>query len=268
MNKQILVLLFFVLLLSACGAQKSWEDEEVTEENHWLLSDDVKVIWTLEENQTSDIHSATLIRLEIKKKNGETIEDFGINHEKLLHLMIISKDLSYFNHIHPEYIGNGIFEIATEFPMSGEYRLIADFKPKQGSAMSKMEWVNVSGDIAQPTPVVPDIELAKVIDEKLVTLLIDEIGAKKEVTLKFSITDAESGEPITDLEPYLGAIGHVVILSENGEEYVHVHAEDGQGEGPDANFEATFLQSGIYKIWGQFQREGQVFTVAYVVNVP
>ncbi|HZG74860.1 MAG TPA: hypothetical protein VEZ72_03290, partial [Paenibacillus sp.] len=72
---------------------------------------------------------------------------------------------------------------------------------------------------------------------------------------------------IADLEPYLGAIGHVVVLSEDGERYVHVHAEADQGSGPDAMFETTFQKAGLYKIWGQFQHRGDVFTVSYVVEV-
>ena len=69
-----------------------------------------------------------------------------MNHEKLLHLIIVSKDLSYFNHVHPEYKGKGVFEIENEFPAGGEYRMVADFKPTDGNSMSKMEWVMVEGE--------------------------------------------------------------------------------------------------------------------------
>lgn len=268
MNKLMLVLMLFVLLLSACSAPTKWEDEEIQEVSTRILSDQVKVDWTLENNQASDHKAGTLIRLEVKKTDGVPIEQFDINHEKLLHLIIISKDLSYFNHIHPEYKGRGVFEITDEFPMGGEYRLIADFKPSKGDSMTKMTWLEVEGDLIESKPVTPDIELAHVTDGKLVELFINEYAVKKEVTLKFSITGAESGNPITDLEPYLGAIGHVVVLSEDGENYVHVHAEEGQGAGPDALFETSFPKSGIYKIWGQFQHQGQVFTAPFVINVP
>lgn len=268
MSKRILFILWMTMLLSACGSKPSWENEEVSVASHRILADDVKAVWTLDGGQASGSGGAKLIRIEIKKKDGGRINEFDINHEKLLHLIVISKDLSYFNHIHPEYKGNGVFEIANDFPAGGEYRLIADFKPTGGDSMTKMEWVRIEGESARPVPAVPDASLDKTVDGKRVKLTIDQLAANKEVTLKFSFRDDRTNQPITDLEPYLGAIGHVVILSEDGERYVHVHAEEGQGTGPDATFETEFPKSGIYKIWGQFQKDNQVFTVSYVVPVP
>jgi len=115
---------------------------------------------------------------------------------------------------------------------------------------------------------VSDEKLVRVVDGKRVALAMEGLEAKKPMKLTFTLTDEKTNQPVSDLQPYLGAIGHVVILSEDGERYVHVHAEEGQSMGPDAVFEATFPRSGIYKLWGQFQRNQQVFTAAYVVNVP
>ncbi|CAN7765491.1 hypothetical protein LJR153_007238 [Paenibacillus sp. LjRoot153] len=270
MNKRLLIFLMtiMILFLSACGTKSSWENETVTAVSTRLLSDDVKAVWTFNDDQASGSGMKKLIQVEIKKKDGGRIEDFKVNHEKLLHLMVVSKDLSYFNHIHPDYKGGGVFEIVNDFPAGGEYRLIADFKPAEGDAMTKMEWVRIEGDSAKPLPIIPDMRLVKTIEGKRVELAIDQLAAAKELTLKFSLTDEKTGGLITDLQPYLGAIGHVVILTEDGERYLHVHAEEGQGTGPDAVFETSFPKSGIYKIWGQFQRDNQVFTAAFVVNVP
>ncbi|WP_066308784.1 hypothetical protein [Bacillus sp. FJAT-29814] len=255
-----LFILPFVLLLSACsgGTDESWENEEVTEASTRLLADDVVVLWKVD---------GSTIKLKIVQDDGKPIEKFDINHEKLLHLIIVSKDLSYFNHIHPEYKGAGLFEITNDFPSGGEYKLIADFKPADGGAMTKMEWVKVKGKQSETVPLVVDETLEKTMDGKKVTLKTEALGASKELTLKFTLLDAISGQPITDLEPYLGSIGHVVVMSEDGERYLHVHAVDGQGSGPEALFETNFPKSGVYKIWAQFQRDGEVFTVSYVVKV-
>ncbi|WP_274364036.1 hypothetical protein [Paenibacillus thermotolerans] len=270
MNKKmvslLLLMLMSVMLLSACGSKPSWEEEELAVVSDRVMSDNVDVKWTLSESESGS-GEGTRIRLEITNK-GEPIRDFDITHEKLLHLIVVSKDLSYFNHIHPEYKGDGVFEIVNDFPAGGEYRVIADFRPSNGDSMSKLEWVKVEkGESAPPLPVVPDESLVKAVDGNKVSLATGGLTAKEDTVLTFSIADEQTGEPVTDLEPYLGAVGHVVILSEDGERYVHVHAEEGQGSGPDAVFETQFPRAGIYKVWGQFQRNGEVFTVSYVVNV-
>jgi len=271
MNKKRLwpfMLLTLILLLSACSSQPSWENETVTNVSHRVLSDDVQAVWSVDDGKGSTDSGAKMIRLEIKKKDGSPIEDFEINHEKLLHLMVIRKDLSYFNHVHPEYQGGGVFEIMSDFPSGGEYRFIADFKPTEGDSMTKMEWMHIEGENTEPVPIVPDESLDKTFEGNRVTLAIDQLAANKESVLQFSITDEKTGQPVSDLQPYLGAIGHVVILTEDGERYLHVHAEEGQGTGPIARFETSFPKSGTYKIWGQFQRNNHVFTTSYVVNVP
>jgi hypothetical protein len=237
--------------------------------NSRILSDDVKVAWSVTDNQAprSDEGKNKNIQLTITKKDGSSINDFDITHEKLLHLIIVSQDLSWFNHIHPEYKGSGVFEIADDIPAGGNYRFIADFKPKGGDSMSKLEWIQMGGVQAVPSPITPDNLQDKVVGGTRIALAIDKPEARKELTLAFKLTDESTGEPVTDIEPYLGAIGHVVILRQDGEKYLHVHAEDGQGSGPEASFETEFPQPGVYKIWGQFQRHGQVLTASYVIDI-
>ncbi|WP_308639781.1 hypothetical protein [Paenibacillus silvisoli] len=268
MNKWIWSLLALCLLLSACSSKPSWEEEQLEEESHRILDGDVEAIWTVNRETKKEHPDTASIRLELTKRGGDPIESFDLNHEKLLHLMVVSEDLSFFSHIHPEYKGKGRFEIEAVIPAGGKYRLIADFKPAGGDSMTKMTWVTLDGPAASPVPVEPDKSLIDEADGATVSLKIDRLAAKADTTLTFDITDTAIGQPVTDLQPYLGAIGHVVVLSENGEKYVHVHAEGEQGSGPTALFETSFPGAGIYKIWAQFQREGRVFTVSYAVDVP
>jgi hypothetical protein len=265
MNKPALIFTLCCLLvfLVGCKSGKTWEDETLQEVSQRLLSEDVKAVWNVEHaapDQTSRI------RLRLRKLDGMPIERFSLNHEKLLHLMIVSKDLSYFQHIHPEYVGDGTFEIDNHFPAGGDYKLIADFKPAEGDAMIKTEWVNVPGPAAPFQPITSNAQMVSKAGGARVKLDIDKLSAKSDALLTFTLHDDASGEPITDLEPYLGAIGHVVILSKDAERYIHVHAEEGQRSGPQAIFEAVFPSPGLYKIWGQFQRGGQVLTVDFVIE--
>ncbi|TDF97205.1 hypothetical protein [Paenibacillus piri] len=232
-----------------------------------IKSDAVKALWTLAGGKKPQANQDTSIRIEIQN-GGKPIEQFDVNHEQKQHLIIVSKDLSYFHHIHPEYKGNGVFEITTRFPAGGDYKLIADFVPTGGSAMNKMEWVHIEGAPAKSKPIQPDASLTQTVDGKQVTLAFDRLKANEELTLTYTIKDASTKAPITNLQPYLGAIGHVVILTDDAEQYLHVHPMDETSSGPDAKFMTTFPKSGVYKIWGQFKHNDQVFTVPFVIKVP
>jgi Cu+-exporting ATPase len=223
-----------------------------------------KAVWSTENAQAGE---DTTIRIHIQDENGKPVDKLDINHEKLLHLIVVSKDLSYFDHIHPEYKGNGEFEIVHVFPHGGEYKLIADYKPTGGNDTTETEWVHIEGTSADAVPLEPDHAHSKVVDGVEVTLVNDHPEAGKDFELTFRLTDAKTKEPITDLEPYLGAVGHVVILSENTEQYLHVHPIDEKAKGPEAQFATIFPNSGLYKIWAQFQRDGKILTVPFVIEV-
>ena len=210
----------------------------------------------------------TTITINIKDKNGKPIDKFDIVHEKQMHFIIVSKDLSFFNHIHPDYKGNGEFTVTTQFPTAGEFKVIADITPTGMGAMNKSQWISVQGELPAEQAIKPDAALTKVVDGKEVTLSIDHLMANMELNLNFNITDAQTKQPVTDLQPYLGAVGHVVILTQDAENYLHVHPTDEKASGPDAKFMTTFPHSGVYKIWGQFKQNNKVFTVPFVVNVP
>lgn len=209
----------------------------------------------------------TSVRIVIRDEQGQPVDQFDIEHEKLLHLIAVSKDMSYFNHIHPEYLGDGVFEITNRFPAGGEYKLIADYVPTGGSKTTAMEWVTIEGAAADPIALTPDVSHAQVVDGIEVALENDHPEAGEDFELSFRLTDASTQQPITDLEPYLGAVGHVVVLSEDTEQYLHVHALDEDAKGPEAKFMTSFPVAGIYKLWAQFQREGEVITVPIVLNV-
>ena len=209
----------------------------------------------------------TRIELEITDADGKPIESFDINHEKKLHLIAVSHDLSYFNHIHPEYEGAGKFAAETSFPSGGAYKLYADFIPTGQGSTTLSAQVEVEGAAKKEVKPAPDSELVQTMNGNKATLALSSSKAGEETELSFDFTDEATGKPITDLEPYLGAVGHVVIVSADLEHYLHVHPMEEKGSGPSARFMTTFPTAGVYKIWGQFQRDGQSFVVPFVVAV-
>ncbi|MCQ6563830.1 hypothetical protein [Paenibacillus mendelii] len=281
MNKK-LILVAVVLtfsLLTACGktdtkaedhsghgAEKKTDDHS----GHGAASDKsdnpLKAAFSFEAG-TAKAKEDTELTIQITGEDGAPINEFDENHEKLLHLIVVNHDLSYFNHIHPEFQGDGKFNVTTSFPAGGDYKLFADFIPTGGSGVTLSEWVKVDGEEAQHTAVKADAKLAIEVDGKAVELNLSSKKANEDVTLTYNIRDAKTNKDIDNLEQYLGAVGHVVILSDDAEQYLHVHPIDEKATGPEAKFATSFPHSGTYKVWGQFQQNGEVFTVPFVVDI-
>lgn len=209
----------------------------------------------------------TRIELLLKDENGKPIEKYDLNHEKLMHLILVSNDLNEFNHIHPEYVGDGKFVVETAFADSGSHMLYADFIPTGSSQKTATSTVMVKGEKSAAKKLTKDAELTKTVETIEASLAISTLKAGEESELTFTLRDAKSKEEITDLEPYLGAIGHVVILSGDLKRYLHVHPTSEIGSGPNADFATTFPEPGLYKIWGQFQRGGETFIIPFTVEV-
>lgn len=227
---------------------------------------EIKAEWKFA-NQQLTSNKEEELTIQIFDKDGKVIENYKINHEKKMHLIVVSKDLSVFQHLHPQYTENGIFKVKTNFPTGGDYKLIADFIPEGGEATTKTQWVTVSGDNAPNNAIQPDTNMTKVVDGKEVSLTFDKLEAGQDVTMTWSFKDASTKQPITNLEQYLGAVGHVVILSADAEKYIHNHPLEEKATGPDAKFGTSFPHSGVYKVWGEFKHQGKVFTVPFVVKV-
>jgi len=226
-----------------------------------------------------------------KDPKGAPVKMFEVVHEKQLHLLVVSSDLSWYAHEHPALQADGTFKASLSFPDPGRYILFSDFTPPGvGQQVVKTE-LTVPGAPKSPAPLLVDTSQAKMIDGYNVRFSAEDgaIHAGQEAELVFSIS--REGKPVTDLEPYLGAMGHLVLISQDLESFVHSHSrEQGQGDGdghdggrghgdehgerekaegrgPDIRFHALFEEPGIYKGWGQFQHRGKVLTVPYVMEV-
>ncbi|WP_138754215.1 hypothetical protein [Paenibacillus sinopodophylli] len=226
---------------------------------------DVRLEWRYSPEQPKP-GEETKIELFLYDKAGKPIEKYDVNHEKLMHLILVSQDMSEFMHIHPEYMGKGKFEVAAAFAQSGTYKLFADFIPTGSSQMTVTSRLKVAGSDESQEPIVKDEQLTKTLDGITVSLEASTFQAGEDVDLTFKLSDASTQQPITDLEPYLGAIGHVVILNKSLSRYLHVHPTDDNGSGPTAAFSTSFPEPGLYKIWGQFQRGGKTFIVPFTVE--
>lgn len=217
------------------------------------------------------VRRPTRIRFRVRDPHtGQVVRRFDLMHEKRLHFFVISQALDYFAHVHPRLRPDGVFVQTVDLPRPGAYRLIADFMPTGGAPQLLQQTITTIGFAGSVLPgAAPPVDLApKVVDGVRITPTIPQPTGGREQLLTFHLADAATGHPITDLEPFLGATGHLLLASADFQSVAHSHpvAALSRAFGPDVVFQAVFPRAGIYKVWAQFQRHGQVLTAAFVVN--
>lgn len=210
---------------------------------------------------------------------GNTVKNFAITHTKPMHVIIVRKDLKYFQHLHPTFNEQtGVFTLSDlTFPADGVYRIFADFAPGEGQKdpHGMPLTATISDDVIvgigvnyNPDPI-GSLEQVKIFEGYQVTLsaVPTPIVTGTETMLTFDMK--KSGKLVADLEEYLGALGHSVILREGTLDFIHAHPVEDvrKPQNGKVNFMVNFPQSGTYKVFTQFQRSGKVFTTDFVVSV-
>lgn len=236
------------------------------DKNHSSVSSEVNVEWKVLPESILPNQDFEIL-LTIKDNNGIPAPSFAVVHEKQMHLLAISEDLSTFQHLHPNYRGEGVFVVNTRFPKAGRYKLFIDFMPEGGSQQLATFEILTTGK--EPKELVkPDRELKKTVNDLHFELKIENLAPKKHLKMIFTVKDANNQSPITDLQTYLGSAGHVVIVSEDLEKFLHVHPTDETTTGPAVSYMTTFPVPGLYKLWGQFKHRDKLYTVPFVIHVP
>src|SRR5262245_59141674 len=90
----------------------------------------------LERNQPTELSFA------INGANGP-VEDFEVTHEKRMHLIVVRRDGTGFQHLHPEF-DDGTWRTNVTLPDAGAYRVYADFS-RQGEAHTLAADLTVDG---------------------------------------------------------------------------------------------------------------------------
>ena len=213
----------------------------------------------------------TKFSYKIKNDKGEILKNYEVAHEKIMHFIVIRKDLQNFQHLHPNFQqGSAEFSVDITFPNDGPYRVFPDFTPTEDNPQKLPVTVYHDIDVGnmskyKPQPVTVDTQAKKTFgDYQIIYNLPRSIAKQQEIS--YSLTTERNGQPVTDLQTYLGALGHSVILKEGTLDFIHTHAGE-TGTGPKIEFSTSFPEAGIYKIFTQFQHEGEVKTVDYVVEV-
>lgn len=189
-------------------------------------------------------------------ETGAPLTSYDLQHTKPLHLVLVSNDLARYRHVHPELDKkSGVWSVPVTLE-PGPWTVYADFVPRGGEETVLSSSVSVAGDY-HPVDLGGDRSTDRV-DGYQVNLAQD--GA----TLVLHVT--RGGKDVTDLEPYLGAYGHLVAISTADFSFLHVHPEDG-APGPEVAFQADFPAPGPYRLFLDFKHGGQVHTADFTITV-
>jgi hypothetical protein len=198
----------------------------------------------------------------IDPKTEKQVTDFQTMHEKLYHLFIVSQDLEYFRHDHPELGADGAFHFTTVLPKPGMYRVLSDFYPTGGTPQLIVKTLMLPGSaLTRGTRLTPDLA-AKDAENLRISLTLEPAQpiAGMKTLLFFHL------EPADGLEPYLGSWSHMLAASDDLIDLIHDHPFIADG-GPQMQFNVIFPRARIYRVWAQFQRKGIVNTARFDIPV-
>lgn len=205
-------------------------------------------------------------RFRILGPDGRAVTDYTPIHDRELHLIIVRRELTGFWHVHPRLGTDGTWSVRLDLPEAGAYRVFTDIAPRDlGRTITLGADLAVTGTYA-PLPIPAPVRTA-VVDDYEVELRGElTTGAGSLLTL----TVRKDGTPVTDLQPYLAAFGHLVVIRGGDLAYVHVHpnGEPGDGvtaPGPDITFHTAVPGPGVYRLFLDFKHEGTVRTAAFTL---
>lgn len=192
------------------------------------------------------------LRFAIVDEHGERVRDFAVEQGRRMHLIVVRRDLRRFQHLHPTRDATGVWSVPLTLPDAGVYQAFADFQTGGRRHALGVDLFAPGRFVPLPLPAPSATASA---DGYLVTFHAHE------QVLHFEVS--RDGAPVTDLQPYLGANGHLVMLRAGDMRYEHVHPLKTGG----ALEFATGAAAGTYRLFLQFSHAGRVHTVAFTHGV-
>jgi hypothetical protein len=207
---------------------------------------------TLKANQPTN-----LLLIPISSEESATPLSLEEVHTKDIHLIVVSEDLSFFTHEHPQKEGKG-YRVNLTFPFAGKFFLYSDMKPRAGSPVVVQKSVVVTGEEKEAQHYQHEV-LSASIEGVYVQLDVNDLSA-----IKVHIQRNGSLIPASSLGDFLGAKAHVVMISQESKEYLHVHP---MVHKDDLVLHADFKSRRIYRTWLQFMLDNRLYTFDFVLMI-
>lgn len=205
------------------------------------------------------------------KREALPVTEFEVAHERKMHLTIVRKDLGVYAQEQPVLQRDGVFVLKNfRFLSSGEFRIFADVIPRDAGRQFLDGVITVTG---KDKPASAPLRITN--EQRSDGILVNPVGsltisAGKTVPVTFELRDQQAGGPVLDLQPYLGAMGHLVMVHQDGTTFVHAYPDERDTRAGKTGM-LTFLvrppKPGLYRGWFDFQHSGKLTRVDFVFTV-
>ncbi|RQW99736.1 copper resistance CopC family protein [Micromonospora inaquosa] len=206
-------------------------------------------------------------RFRIVGTDRQAATRFAVVHDKPLHLIVVGRDLTGYQHLHPTMAPDGTWSVPLTLARPGGYRVYADFSVTAANGTQQPLVLGVDHTVpgAHSPAALPPAQARATAGPYAVSMTgTPTVGVT--APIHFQINRADTATP-AQLERYLGAYGHLVVVREGDLGYVHVHPEPELVDGT-VKFWLTAPSSGRYRAFFDFQVAGKVHTGEFTINLP
>jgi hypothetical protein len=259
----VLALVFGAAALAGGAVGQVHDPAAIADDGMDMAADPVRGLAVSEHGLTLDLAGRTAqpgwpfqLAFRILGEDGRAVRAFDVEHTKRMHLIVVRRDLTGFQHLHPTLLPDGTWTTPLTLGQAGTYRVFADFSV-DGTPTTLADDLQVDGDIQSEA--LPAPATTSVADGLSVRLTEGAVRAGEESELAFDVT--RDGRPVS-LQDYLGAKGHLVALRQGDLAFLHVHPDP-----TSLRFEATFPNPGSYRLFLQFQVGGRIHTAPFTLEV-
>lgn len=198
------------------------------------------------------------------ESNSTVIVELQETHEKLIHVIVVNEELTWFDHIHAEPDNTGAYKVKETFPVAGKYLVYADYKSTIGGAQTDRLEVHVEGNrnIFSHHHLQPKIKAET--DGYLLSILNGQNLKVGSVSLPIVLEKDGKKVRRADLEDYLGAVAHIILIDQDDKNFIHIHPES--SEISPIHAYAAINKRGLYRMWVQFKTDGKVHTADFTLD--
>lgn len=212
--------------------------------------------------KTAAAGTATQYAFRIVGEDGETVRDFDVEHDRSMHMIVVRRDLTGFQHLHPRMDPDGTWRTPLTLDAPGTYRVFADFSHEGRSTTLGVD-LGVPGATGHADLPVP----AEVASAGPYTVRLHGSAVQRGAESDLAFQVSRDGERVEDLQPYLGARGHLVAIREGDLAFLHVHPLDDATPGPSVRFRVEWPSAGRYRLFLQVRHDGRIVTTPFTVEV-